>query len=54
MRIKVIKEATEKRVNEYCAELEKSGFEIMDIIYTHPSYNHYVEYAVIKYIQGHK
>ena len=49
MNIKVIKDATDDTVNRKCYELESNGYEIIDIIFTHESYNHYVNYAVIKY-----
>lgn len=49
MRIKILEYATEDKTNKECESLEKKGFVIVDIIYTHQTYNHYVNYAVIKY-----
>lgn len=49
MKIAVIEYATDKKVNQRCDELEKFGFKIIDIVFTHHTANHYVSYAVIKY-----
>lgn len=49
MRIKIVEKANEEKVNKECIKLEEKGLVIIDIIYTHESYNHYVNNAVIKY-----
>ena len=49
MNIKVIKNAADETVNKNCYELERNGYEIIDIVFTHETYKHYVNYAVIKY-----
>ena len=49
MNIKVIEYATEEKVNKKVYELENNGYVIIDIIFTHPTNNHYVSYVTIKY-----
>ena len=49
MRIKIVEYANEEKVNKECIKLEEKGLIIIDIVYTHETYNHYVNYAVIKY-----
>lgn len=49
MRIKIVEKANEEKVNKECIKLEEKGLVIIDIIYTHESYNYYVNNAVIKY-----
>lgn len=49
MKISVIDYATDEKVNKKCDELERNGYKIIDIVFTHHTANHYVSYAVIKY-----
>lgn len=49
MRIKILEYANESNVNKECEKLENKGFIIIDIVYTHQTYSHYVNYATIKY-----
>lgn len=49
MRILVLKDANDDKVNKKCYQLEEDGYVIIDIVYTPETAGHYVSYAVIKY-----
>lgn len=49
MNVIIMEQATEEQINKKVYEMENNGYVIIDIVFTPPTYNHYVSYTVIKY-----
>lgn len=48
MRVIRYKDTTPSQINDELERLELKGYEIIDVVYYPPKYNHYIDYWLIK------